>query len=437
MIRPIFSQPLYAVIALVLLAMASCKKSSYELDYAKMEGPYAYTLHGTKGDGTILLQWQPMAYFCTIDCPTVVRFNVHKYLLYRAAPEGQGFQLYGEYPGSEQEARLVGLKNDEAYLFRLVAVGARDSFSLSQDIMVVPGKECDVRKVDMDRAVLQPAWNHDQQWLSFMAYESADGGHPVSSVFLQQRGQPAALHQYEASQPVWSPVSNTLAYVSSRGLSTSDFRYPSSQLKLYDVERDAVTELTSGQHQDLHPAWAPDGKSVVFLSDRDGIQGQYNLWTVELETGEMTQLTTYGGVDSDVYWDSPPDWSPDGKQIIFSMASSSKDEVFQRQIFLRNESGDIRRLWVDSQWQDENPVWSPDGRQFAFLSRRSGDGEIWLYSIDSGKFTQLTTRESDGSLVSYGKASLAWSPDGEKLYFTAREYGGSSTSSLFVLALAH
>ena len=151
----------------------------------------------------------------------------------------------------------------------------------------------------------------------------------------------------------------------------------------------------------------------------------------------MTQLTTYGGVDSDVYWDSPPDWSPAGKQIIFSMASSSKDEVFQRQIFLRNESGDIRRLWVDSQWQDENPVWSPDGRQFAFLSRRSGDGEIWLYSIDSGKFTQLTTRESDGSLVSYGKASLAWSPDGQKLYFTAREYGGSSTSSLFVLEVAH
>lgn len=409
------------MLAMLVLAMGACKKSSYDIDYATEAGPYAYALHGAKGDGNVLLQWQPLMFICNINCPPIVRFDVRKYLLYMATPDDNAFRLYAEYPSNQQEARLAGLRNDEPYQFRLVAVGVRDSFSVSNHIMVVPGKEISFEKTDTDGSMLQPAWSHDGEWLSFVSYQQADG-RQAEAVSLQQQGQPAAVLQLRASQPAWSPRANSLIYRSELGLPLADSWYQPAQLMLYDVENNTTAPLTDGLSQDQHPVWSPDGKFVAFLSDRGGIQGQPNLWALELETGNMEQLTAYGGANQWVYWNYPPTWSPDGKQLAFSVSNGGGGEVVPMRIFARNESGDIRALWPTSQWDDYNPAWSPDGTQLAFISRRTGGDEIWLYSFANSQFKQLTAAADGNHPDVHTKGYLSWSSDGSKLYFSGRSY---------------
>ncbi len=431
---PVFNRQLLFSIALLILGMGSCKKSSYDIDYASVSGPYGYTLHGTKGDETVSLQWERPIFLCTINCPPIVRFDVHKYLLYMAGPDDTRFRVHSEYSANQHETQLTGLRNDEPYRFRILAVGARDSFSVSHTIMVVPGKKVGVSKLELDRWASQGAWSHDRQWLSFLSYHPV-GNNNVLALYLQQDGQSATFLQQDASQAAWSPISNTVVYSSTEGLPPSDYWYKPARLMAHDVERGETRALTDGSHQDLHPAWSPDGRFLAFLSDRDGIRAQYNLWSLELETGEMKQLTTYGGAEDYVYWYYPPSWSPDGQHIAFGSLVGNEGEAMPRQIFLRHENGHTHRLWPESQWDDDNPVWSPDGRQLAFISRRTGAEEIWLYRMDSGRFTQLTTTEDNQSPNIYSKGHLSWDPDGDKLYFSGREHDGGFQAGLFELDL--
>ncbi len=85
---------------------------------------------------------------------------------------------------------------------------------------------------------------------------------------------------------------------------------------LYTVplEGGEATQLTDGIAFDRHPRYSPDGSKVLFVSDQSGSD---NLWTVDLATGDSTQLTKS---TSHVFLS--PEWSPDGKYVVASRADS-------------------------------------------------------------------------------------------------------------------
>ena len=75
------------------------------------------------------------------------------------------------------------------------------------------------------------------------------------------------------------------------------------------------TQLTfSGDYDDITPSWSPDGKKIVFASNngRD-LKGRSNfdIWTMNADGSEVTQLTTNGSLDDH------PVWDPKGKYIYF------------------------------------------------------------------------------------------------------------------------
>ncbi|NDD64401.1 MAG: hypothetical protein EBZ36_10535, partial [Acidobacteria bacterium] len=82
-----------------------------------------------------------------------------------------------------------------------------------------------------------------------------------------------------------------------------------SNLWIVDIGGARVRELTSGPFNDSAPAWAPDGRKIAFLSDRDGTTQLYVMWLDTRETAQLTHLLqTPGNLK----------WSPDGRQIGFT-----------------------------------------------------------------------------------------------------------------------
>jgi len=74
-------------------------------------------------------------------------------------------------------------------------------------------------------------------------------------------------------------------------------------------------QLTDGPGYDYQPDWSPDGKSIVYVSyQKDAIE----LWLLDLSTGKTQQLTSAGAVNVE------PRWSPDGKRIVFVSTSYNK-----------------------------------------------------------------------------------------------------------------
>ncbi len=71
-----------------------------------------------------------------------------------------------------------------------------------------------------------------------------------------------------------------------------------------------ATRLTSGLAYDAQPRWSPDGKKLVFVSDRDGAD---NLHVLDVATKQVTAITKG---KTNVY--QSPDWSPDGQYIVAS-----------------------------------------------------------------------------------------------------------------------
>jgi TolB protein len=178
----------------------------------------------------------------------------------------------------------------------------------------------------------------------------------------------------------------------------------------YSPQSLSFTRLTTGDWDDTAPALSPDGMKVAFTSNRNGY---WNLYTLDLQSGETGRLT-----DSPEY-KGDPSWSPDGAFISYDTYVNGSLEIFLHSTTELTQApfNLTQDLAVDS-----SPAWSPQGRQIAFVSNRSGEPEIWIANLDTaGSFTNVSLNpHSDES-------HPAWSPDGSHLVWTATNQSSGLT----------
>jgi len=140
-------------------------------------------------------------------------------------------------------------------------------------------------------------------------------------------------------------------------------------------------------------AWTPSGKLVY--ASRTG--ENWDIWMVNGDGSENKQLT------ADAFIDRQPTVSPDGRYIVFQSNRSGG-----RNIWRIDADGTNPKQLTDGSYVDEFPVCSADSRSVIFMSARSGTSTIWRVGIDGGAPVQLTSHPSqfpaaspDGKLISY------------------------------------
>jgi Tol biopolymer transport system component len=134
---------------------------------------------------------------------------------------------------------------------------------------------------------------------------------------------------YGDLQPQWSPDGRTIAFASDRGpgADIALLKFPHWQIATYDMESGAVEVLPAQAGLNTNPQWAPDSKSVAFVSDRTGIA---NVFLYEFETREHFQLTNVTGAIAAITEYSPSiSWARRADRLAFTYYDNGEYTIWQ------------------------------------------------------------------------------------------------------------
>ena len=172
--------------------------------------------------------------------------------------------------------------------------------------------------------------------------------------------------------PAYSPDGRSIAFVSSRDGSEGLF--------VMSAGGAGVRRIVNGGYD---PAWTPDGREIVYSTesgrDPDGREAPSEVWAVNLATGARRQVAAADAVD--------PSVSPDGRLVAYwALPVDSSGTQFagaNRDVWVQPLAGGTRVRITADEASDWNPAWSADGRFLYFSSDRSGTMNIWRIAVDA------------------------------------------------------
>ena len=265
-------------------------------------------------------------------------------------------------------------------------------------------------------------------------------------------------------QPNVSPHGLRIAYwaIPAAGSQRDIWTIPYAGLK----KGEQPVAVTNDPAIDWNPVWAPDGKALYFLSNRNGVM---NLWRVPIDEGTgkvlgpaeplslparevgglavardgrhiafVDRRTTHAvekiavdaggrltGKPEAIYEGSQEmadfDLSPDGKTLAFDSRGGAQDDLF----VMSSDGSGIRQL-LDDAPKDRHPTFSPDGKRLIFISDRTGSYEVWALATDGSGLTQVAKTDKEGliePMISPDGRLIAAHTSGRGVLFPVNERG--------------
>lgn len=163
------------------------------------------------------------------------------------------------------------------------------------------------------------------------------------------------------ANPAFSPDGTRIAFDRNISLETHVF--------VMNATGTNPVAITSGASTNVEPSWSPNGQKLVFVSSRSGTRRR-EIWVVNADGTGLVQLTTNVQLGSDssgpIYsGDFNPSWSPDGSSIAFA---SDRNGLSNAEIYVMNVDGTNQTRLTNITTYDRSPTWSPDSQRIGFES---------------------------------------------------------------------
>jgi len=344
------------------------------------------------------------------------------------APSPDGTQLVFSYQGDLWLAPLTGgqaqrLTVHEGYDFAPVwsPDGKKIAFTSDRygndDVFVLYLDTGRVQRLTWfsgrDRTL---GWTPDSEAVIFESQRDWEpyGVRSVPYVAPLKGGTPYRLHDVEGTPAALSPDGKQVAFVRRdsawwrkgyRGSATGD-------LWLHHLETNRFTRLTDTDTPDTFPMWASDGRTLFFVSERDGT---YNLYAMELSTRRVRQLTRFR--EDGVRF---PQISANGRVIVFEQGMdiwrlelpSGRMEPLSLTLPAADQRGTPEEVRTFTGNITEYAI-APNGKEVAFVVR----GEVFVTRFPDGGITRNLTETVEP------ESGLSWSPDSKALVFAAERNG--------------
>jgi Tol biopolymer transport system component len=157
----------------------------------------------------------------------------------------------------------------------------------------------------------------------------------------------------------------------------------------------AATPLISSTQWDGQPQFSPEGKRIVFRSNRSGSP---EIWVCESDGSGPRQVTSIRGA-----FVGSPRWSHDGRHIAFDSSREGRWNIY----VIQADGGPPRRI-TSGKSNHVRPSWSRNGRWIYFGSDQSGEDQIWKAASEGEELVQVTKK---------GGHEAFESPDGQWVYY--------------------
>jgi Tol biopolymer transport system component/DNA-binding winged helix-turn-helix (wHTH) protein len=255
------------------------------------------------------------------------------------------------------------------------------------------------------------SWSPDGKWL---AIKDRQPGERQDSVCLLsiETGEKHRLTRPPPGSgdgtPVFSPDGNRLAF-------TRTFTFGVSEVYVLELSqgqtaRGAAKQVSFRKQWTSGLAWTRNGREIIFASGSGLSGGTVTLWRVSASGSDAPRLLTLAGEHG--RW---PAISPRGDRLAFARDYAHDQNIWRLDLSV-SKPGKAIRL-IASTRNDYVPQYSPDGKRIVFISQRTGGDEVWVCSSDGSGPVQLT---SLGAAIT---GCPRWSPDGARIVFDSNAVG--------------
>ena len=168
---------------------------------------------------------------------------------------------------------------------------------------------------------------------------------------------------------------------------------------VFDLNRATLIRVTTHSLFDYQPIWEPDGRHLVFSSNRDGPEP--HLYRILADGTSAPEALTFGSFGQFL-----PSFTPDGETLLFTGPPGDKRWV----AYVLSLDGESEpQVLIKTRFNNSNTVVSPDGHWVAYISDESGQIEVYIQAYpDLGQRTQISMG---------GGLAPVWAPDGTELFY--------------------
>jgi len=134
----------------------------------------------------------------------------------------------------------------------------------------------------------------------------------------------------------------------------------------------------------INPSWTPDGRSLLFVSNREVAYGTGRICSLALDVNATPQCF----IDEETSWRANPEVAPDGRRVLYSSYQGRQ----WHQLWVTTLKGDAPLPLTFGEFDATQARWSPDGRRVAYISNESGNVALWIRDFVGGARRQIAPR---------------------------------------------